>query len=190
MDPDDEDTLASNWWRNAPQNPDLEVTLPEPFNAPPARFMVKFVSIPESGLALFDVADTIAIAPFRSVHLFDLYDQFAGIECDDELKPWASDLDNRLWEAGVDVFEYFTVLDSPDFPAVGTIGAPGSAHSSSGGAAKKTSPIHGGLATSIPSWSSSRKHLGGMITSGRILHDDLGNRLAWNISLGSAVKLV
>ena len=200
-DPGDEDTLAQQLriGVNAPQNPDLEVTLPEPFNAPNGAPMAKFVSIPGErfGHSVSIVADTIAIgAPFRSVHLFDLYDQFAGIECDDETpSPWASDQDNRLWEAGVDVFEYFTVLDScvQTFPAVGTIGAPGS------GAAflfrrsgKEDEPNPWWIGDVDPlelelepqtSWQDD-------YFRGRILHDDLGNPLAWNVSLGSAVKLV
>lgn len=199
-DPGNEDTLAQQLriGVNAPQNEDSPVSLPEPFNAPNGAPMAQIVSVPGErfGHSVSIVADTIAVgAPFRNVHLFDLYDQFAGVECDGTTPgPWASDRDNRLWESGVSISEYRIVIDTcvPFFP-VGNIGAPGSGGAflfKRGGDDGQPDPWWiGGVdpaerdKEATASWEDD-------YFRGRILHDDLGNSLAWNVSLGSAVKLV
>ncbi|MDP7401683.1 MAG: hypothetical protein QF351_07200, partial [Phycisphaerales bacterium] len=183
---------------NAPQNDAVPVVLPAPFDAPNGSPMAQIVSVPGErfGFSVSIAGDTIAVgAPQRSVHLFDLYDGFDQKDCPaiGPDFPWVTDRDNRLWESGVTLNDFRSVGGvCQRFLNLGGIGAPGV-----GGAFlfqrndQDTSGHPWWLGGADPelieqtpptSWQDP-------YFRGRILHDELGNTLAWNVALGSMVKL-
>lgn len=183
---------------NAPQNEAVPVELSAPFDAPNGAPMAQIVSVPGErfGFSVSILGDTIAVgAPQRSVHLFDLYDGFDLQDCPDIGPdfPWVTDRDNRLWESGVTLNDYRSVAGNCQrFLNLGGIGAPGVGGAflfqrndqDTSGHPWWLGGVDPELIAQTPPTSWEDPYF-----RGRILHDDLGNTLAWNVALGSMVKL-
>ena len=198
--PDDYDILLQQLriGVNAPQNQAVPVEPSAPFDAPNGAPMAQIVSVPGErfGFSVSILGETIAVgAPQRSVHLFDLYDGFTQQKCPEIGPdfPWVTDQDNRLWESGVSLNDYRSVGGSCQrFLNLGGIGAPGVGGAFLFRRSDQDSSGHpwwlGGvdpeLISETPPTSWDDPYF-----RGRILHDDLGSTLAWNVALGSMVKL-